>query len=138
MCVGDRNLPHFLGLCLTSILLFVVQMAFAIYTGVTATLGTGEIVGIVLLSALPLTMTIVLISTTGYLLYWRWWLGMSTYEVMMKKWSEAHDAEMAKESQRLEKTREDVAREQERVRAEWLANREKERQAKKQSTMSVV
>ena len=84
------------------------------------------LVGIVITSILPLTATIGMISVLSYLLYIRGFLGLTTYEYLIKKQEIADEKQQQKELAEYEKKKEKLEAEKEALRKEWLENRQKE------------
>jgi hypothetical protein len=128
ICVGEKNWIEFIALEIFSILVFAVQIAFAIYSGTTQVYSPGRIAGIVILSILPGVAMIAVSSSLGYQIYLRYWLGKTTHEYIKENDIKRGEIKLQRESKRMESRRPDIEKEQEAVRAEWLKQRNKEKQ----------
>jgi len=134
-CVTDRTMKPFLGLIVSSIAIFSVQIGFLIYTRIespSAFESTGTVVGVVILSLLPAVAILWLWFLLLSLAYFRVYLGLSTYEYLKKTGEVRGQKAMEKESKRIEDRRTDIEKEQAAIREEWRRQREKEQASRRE------
>jgi hypothetical protein len=120
-------MPWFYGLCWFSVAIFAIHLAFLAY--VRASVGKfsdGTVAGVVILSLMPFVALVSVLGLLVHLFYIRVFLGISTYEYLKRQGEVRGQKMLDKEAQRLESKREEIEKEQARIREEWRKNREKE------------
>lgn len=125
----EGNFHTFLGLVVGAIIMFAIQIAFAVFTIINLNLkdsNVGMLVGIVITSVLPFVAMNGMISVLAYLVYIRGFLGMTTYEYLIWKQDIADEKQQRKELAEFEKKKHKLDAEKEALRQEWLETRRKE------------
>jgi hypothetical protein len=131
-CVTANNFVFFILLLISSILIFAIQIAFVIYVNAYYPFVGGPLAGVIILSIMPGLAIVLLASLLVSLAYFRMYLGLTTYEYLMKKGEKKGAELLEKEQKRLDSRKADIEKEQERVREEWRQNRERELELKRQ------